>query len=85
MGRPAKRMARVKTEAEEEERPSGSRAKKLKQNRPEQQEDDDRVDLLNQGKKKTRKSKPDSDLSLVGPPVPTAEAQEKWPIDINTR
>ncbi|KAJ4717642.1 DNA (Cytosine-5)-methyltransferase [Melia azedarach] len=79
MGRPAKRMARVKTAAAEEERPSGSRAKKLKQSRPEQQEDDDRVDLFNQGKKKTRKSKPDSDLSLVGPPVPTAEAQKKWP------
>lgn len=43
------------------------------------QQDGDVVELLNKEIKKTRKNKPDSELSLVGPPVPASEALKKWP------
>ncbi|KAJ0097151.1 hypothetical protein Patl1_27326 [Pistacia atlantica] len=75
MGRPAKRNTREKP-VEENEDPVFSASPPSKKTK---QQDSDRVVLLNREKKKTQKNKPDSELSLVGPPVPASEAQKKWP------
>ncbi|XP_031264333.1 putative DNA (cytosine-5)-methyltransferase CMT1 isoform X1 [Pistacia vera] len=75
MGRPAKRNIREKP-VEENEDPVSSASPPSKKTK---QQDSDRVVLLNREKKKTQKNKPDSELSLVGPPVPASEAQKKWP------
>ncbi|KAJ0039700.1 hypothetical protein Pint_26660 [Pistacia integerrima] len=75
MGRPAKRNTREKP-VEENEDPVSSASPPSKKTK---QQDSDRVVLLNREKKKTQKNKPDSELSLVGPPVPASEAQKKWP------
>lgn len=66
MGRPAKRTTRGAVVRD----PIDSGVK---------QEEDDPVDLLTRQIKKTRKNKPESDLSFVGPPVPAIEAHKRWP------
>ncbi|XP_044461565.1 putative DNA (cytosine-5)-methyltransferase CMT1 [Mangifera indica] len=75
MGRPVKRTTREKP-MEETDDPVSSASPPSKKAK---QQDGDVVELLNKEKKKTRKNKPDSELSLVGPPVPASEALKKWP------
>nr|AIU80190.1 chromomethylase [Hevea brasiliensis] len=43
-------------------------------------QEEDPITLLSSRAKKTKKAKLDSELSLVGNPIPAAEARKKWPL-----
>ncbi|KAG8646881.1 hypothetical protein MANES_09G037800v8 [Manihot esculenta] len=43
-------------------------------------QEEDPITLLSSKAKKTKKAKLDSELSLVGDPIPAAEARKKWPL-----
>ncbi|TXG55158.1 hypothetical protein EZV62_020414 [Acer yangbiense] len=73
MGRPRKRMTPNQSDLNPID---SSKSKRAKEAEPEPEPEEE---LLNQQKRRTQKNIPDSELSLVGPPVPASEALKRWP------
>ncbi|KAK1567002.1 hypothetical protein Q3G72_007135 [Acer saccharum] len=73
MGRPRKRMTPNQSDLNPID---SSKSKRAKEAEPEPEPEEE---LLNQLKRRTQKNIPDSELSLVGPPVPASEALKRWP------